>query len=51
MKPPKETMTGAMLTPEYREKLARVLNSNGRTFRAQLEQWIEMELRFIARNA
>ena len=50
MKKPKETMTGAMLTPKYRERLARIIEHYKRSFRAQLEAWIDTELRIIERD-
>lgn len=50
MKKPKDTMTGAMLSPEMRAKLERIVKHYGRTFKAQLISWIEMEMRVIARS-
>ena len=49
MKKRKDTMTGAMLDSEAREKLAKILKHYGRSFKAQLESWIETELRIISR--
>lgn len=43
-------MVGAKLDQSTRDNLAFVLRRNGRTFKAQLERWIEQERRFILAN-
>lgn len=46
----KTTMTGAYLTRDYRDKLAKILEVNKRTIRGQIEAWIDEETRIIERN-
>lgn len=40
-------MVGAKLDQPTRDDLAFVLRRNARTFKAQLEKWIEQEKRYI----
>lgn len=44
----KEKMVGAQLSNERRLKLAEILRERKRTFRAQLECWIDDEWKSVA---
>lgn len=41
----------ARLSQDSRDKLARILEANRRTFKGQLEAWIDEESRIIARGS
>ena len=45
-----EKMVGARLSKEYRNNLAEILRRTKRTFRGQLEMWIETEKRILDRG-
>lgn len=45
-----QKLTGAMLSSDYRERLAAILAANKRTFKGQLESWIDVEWAIIERN-
>lgn len=45
-----QKLTGAMLSADYRERLAAILAANKRTFKGQLESWIDEEMRIISRS-